>query len=135
MKLLKFSGLNGIKCLLEANFHVSAIILITTSFMSVSNIYPLFELHCEVYGSLANNISLILVYLSFMEIAVWGYCRNQKRYQPALLFGAFLMVLIEGLDFYNSVNQMPLDPRLSELFLYVGLSHALLGALSLHKRV
>lgn len=129
--MLKPFYIRSIKYILDTNFHASAMILVATSLLSVSNIYPVFEFHHELYGPVAMNISMMLVYLAFIQILVWVYYQIDINYSPALLFGFILILLMGGLEYYRNINQIQMDPGISQLFLYVGLSHIIFGVQSI----
>lgn len=130
MTEIKTTALNWGKYLIEANFYFSLVILIAGSGVSLSSTYTLFEFNEAVYGELANNLRMIMVYLAFTEILIFVYCYVTRHYHYYLLVGFFLIVMVGSLSFYGEVNNVEIDPNLDLFLYYTGFSHALFGAMT-----
>ncbi len=121
------ASLNILKIALQVNVHASIIILLIVSILTISGSDLLFTELSELYGPLAGNLRLMLVYLCIVEITVFSYCHFSNNYQGTALLGIFLLLLIPALAFYGRVNQIPIDNNYHWLFLYLGVSHLLYG--------
>ncbi|MEQ1637673.1 MAG: hypothetical protein ABL903_13370 [Methylococcales bacterium] len=124
---------NALLCsryVIEANFYFALAILIFGSAVSVSDTYSLFEFHADIYGELANNIRIMMVYLAFSELLIFGYSFITRQTHYYLLVGFFLILMIGSLEFYGFVNNVETDPNLDSFFLYTGVSHILYGAIT-----
>ena len=122
--------MQGLRYLIEANFYFSLAILICGSAVSLSDTYTLFEFNTEVYGELATNLRIMMVYIAFTSILIYGFCFLTGSYQYYLLVGFFLIVMVGSLHFYGEINNVEIDPDLDTFFFYTGISHALFGALT-----
>ncbi|MDD5579750.1 MAG: hypothetical protein PHY16_10790 [Methylobacter sp.] len=125
--LISFQSL---KLLVEVNFYISVIVLVIGSILSVSGSYSIFEFNEELYGALANNLRMMMVYLAVAECMICGYCFFSKKFQVFIFSGFFLILMVGSLAFYGEVNNMPMDPNFPLFFLYTGMSHILFGLLA-----
>lgn len=58
----------------EINFYVSVVVLIAGGVLSVSGDASLFEFNVDLYGPLANNLRMVLVYLALTEVFLGVGC-------------------------------------------------------------
>ncbi len=117
------------RLLIEANFYFSLVIVIFGSAVSLSDDYTLFQFNADIYGEFANNLRLMMVYVAFTEVLIFGCCFVFKQYQYYLIVGLFLLTLIPALAFYGQINNVEIDPDLDIFFFYTGASHFLWGAI------
>lgn len=118
---------NIIKLAIQMNCYVSILLLLAVSFLSLSGEYYFFDNLSELYGPLAGNLKLMLLYLCVTEVTVFSYCLASKNYQGIAVMGAFMMLLVPSLQFYGYINQIPIDPQYNWFFLYIGGSHVAFG--------
>jgi uncharacterized membrane protein len=129
MNSMAFKGLQIIKFLLEVNFYISVIMLITGGFLSVSDSYSFFEFNQDLYGALDNNLRMIMVYLAMTESVILIYCFFRKNFQVMIAVGFFLILMIGSMEFYGDINSIEIDDNFPLYFLYTGLSHILFGVM------
>lgn len=122
--------MRSLKLLVEANFYVSAILMVAVSIMSVTGNYSLFEFNEELYGPMANNLRIMLIYLAVAEIGICGYGLMTKKYRVFIAVGFFLILSIGSLKFYGAINDITVDDNFFVFFLYTGLSHIVFGIVS-----
>lgn len=120
--------------LIEANFYFSLVILIFGSSVSLSDDYTLFDFNTDLYGELAINLRMMMVYLAFSSLLIFGYCFLTKNFAYYLLVGFFLVLMVGSLKFYGQVNNVEIDPNLDLFFFYTGFSHLLFGAMALGQK-
>jgi uncharacterized membrane protein len=123
------TSLNLLQLLVQINFNVSVIFVLVVSLISLAGSDILFENNSDLYGPLANNLRMVLLYLCFVQLAVYGFYQMSSNYAAVLILGAFLLILIVFLQFYSIINQIEIDPSYQQLFLYAGLSHVLCGGI------
>jgi len=131
---MTFKKMQGIKFLIEANFYISAIVLIVGGFLSISDHYSFFEFNEDLYGAMHNNLRMMMVYLAFTELVILSYCFWRKNYQILLLVGFFLILMIGSMSFYGEVNTVEIDTGFPMFFIYTGLSHILFGGLAMAEK-
>jgi len=119
-----------LKWLVELNFYFSIIVLVIGCLMSVTENNSFFEFNVELYGALANNLRMILVYLALTEVFLCLWCYFLGKTQFFMLIGLSLMLMTGSLQVYSVINDIEVDPNLSIFFIYTGLSHVAFGALS-----
>ncbi len=119
------------KYLVEINFYVSVLVLVSFCFLSISDRYSVFSFNGELYGALDNNLRMMIVYLGLIELVVFAYCWLVKNYQAMTLVGFFLVLMIESIQFYGEVNAVGIDAGLPLFFLYTGLSHLAFGIMAI----
>lgn len=122
-------SLNVVKTLLQVNFNASVIFVLLASLLTLTGSEFFFENNSDLYGPLANNLRLVLVYLFLVQLAVYGFYQMSSNYGAVVFLGAFLLILIGALEFYCTINQIEVDENYQSLFLYAGLSHVLYGGL------
>lgn len=129
MRHLNLKLLNILRMFIELNFYASLTLVIIGCGISFSDNYTLFDFNTELYGELANNLRIIMVYVSFTSIVIFGFCYFTRQYHYYLLVGIFLLLMEPALIFYGQVNNVEIDPDLEPFFIYIGLSHLLFGFL------
>ena len=119
----------SIKFLLEANFYISVLVLITGCLLSVSDRYSFFEFNEDLYGALDNNLRMIMIYLAMTETVILIYCYFRHNFQIMIAVGFFLILMIASMRLYGDINDIAIDENFSLFFLYTGLSHSLYGVM------
>ena len=122
-------SLKGIEFLIKANFAVAVILVVVVAVLTMTDDAVLFEDNADLdlYGPLANNLRLILVYMAIAEVNIASYCWAKQKQSMLLGVGLFYLVMIGGFEFYGFANQMDVEEKYGEFFLYQGLSHVLYG--------
>lgn len=123
-----------LKFLVLANFIISVMLLITGSFLSLSDRYSLFEFNQDLYGELIINLKTTLIYLAITELFICAYCFFKKETQGFILAGFFLILMVGAIRFYGEINNVEIDENLSVFFLYTGVSHIIFGVTSSFKK-
>jgi hypothetical protein len=116
-----------VKEMLAINFYVSVVVLIGGCVLSISENASLFEFNVDLYGPLANNLRMILVYLALTEVFLCIGCFLLRKAQFFILMGLSLVLMIGSLEVYGIINDMEVDPNLSIFLAYTGLSHIAFG--------
>ncbi len=122
--------IRSLKLLVEANFYISVILIIAVSIMSVTGGYSVFEFNEELYGPMANNLRIMLVYLALADVIICAYCLLSKKFRVFIVVGFFLILSIGSLKFYGAINDVTVDDNFFVFFLYTGLSHIVFGIVS-----
>jgi hypothetical protein len=120
--------------IVEINFYISVIVLISGGILSISGTYSIFEFNEDLYGALDNNLRMIMVYLAVSECFIVGYCIVRKRFQVMIIVGCFLILMIGSMGFYGEINAIEIDSTFTIFFLYTGLSHIIFGFIASIKR-
>lgn len=126
---LASTSLNVVKVLLQVNFNASVIFVLLASLLTLTGSEFFFENNSDLYGPLANNLRMVLVYLFLVQLAVYAFYQVSSNYGAVVVLGTFLLILIGALEFYCTINQIEVDENYQCLFLYAGLSHFLYGGL------
>jgi len=126
---LNNKAFKSIKFLLEANFYISVLVLITGCLLSVSDRYSFFEFNEDLYGALDNNLRMIMIYLAMTETVILMYCYFRHNFQIMIAVGFFLLLMIASMRLYGDINDIAIDENFSLFFLYTGLSHSLYGVM------
>lgn len=122
-----------IRNILQLNYYLALLISLACAILSlVSNEFP-FHNNIELYGPLARNLKLMLAYLFLTELSVFSFCSLTGNYKALTVLGLFLILLIGALEFYGTINNIPIDKNYYVFFLYTGISHILFGTLSFIK--
>lgn len=129
MRHLNYTLLKVLHMVIEVNFYASLTLIIVGCGISLSDNYTLFDFNIELYGELGANLRVIMVYLAFTSVIIFGFCYITKQYHYYLLVGIFLLLMEPALVFYGQVNNVEIDPDLYPFFIYTGLSHLLFGLL------
>jgi hypothetical protein len=124
----------SIRFLIEANFYISVISLITAGVMAISGGPSFFEFNEDLYGPLANNLRMMLVYLTIAEVILCVYCFLIKQFKIFIIAGFFLILTSGSLKFYSVINDIAVDENFFVFFLYLGLSHILFGIIKSKKQ-
>jgi hypothetical protein len=127
MKAMPSKSRTALKGLIEINFYVSVAVLIAGCVLSISEDASLFEFNVDLYGPLANNLRMILVYLVLTEVFLCIGCFLSRKTQFFILIGLSLVLMIGSLKVYGMINDIEVDPDLTVFFAYTGLSHIAFG--------
>jgi hypothetical protein len=122
-------NLKVLSVLLPINFNIAVIFLLVVSLITAAGSSLFFENNIELYGPLASNLRLMLVYLTLSQIGSYCYCSYSRNYRPLITVGIFWLLLIGSIKFYGVVNQLPIDEDYGWLFLYLGMSNLSYGAI------
>lgn len=131
---LSRTSLNVLQIVLQVNFNASVILILLASILSLTGSEFFFESTSDLYGPLANNLRLVLIYLCLVQIAVYGFYQMSSNYAAIVALGAFLLILILSLEYYSLVNQVEIDDNYRQVFLYAGLSHLLYGGVCVFRK-
>lgn len=118
-----------LKFLIEANFYISVISLIAAGILSISGSHSFFDFNEDLYGPLANNLRMMLIYLTIAEAILCVYCFLIKQFKIFIIVGFFLILTSGSLKFYSVINDIAVDENFFVFFLYLGLSHILFGVM------
>jgi hypothetical protein len=130
MKSMPSKSLTILKGLVEVNLYLSIVVLIAGGVLSISENASIFEFNVDLYGPLANNLRMILVYLALTEIFLCIGCFLLNKPQFFILIGLSLVLMIGSLEVYGMINDIEIDHNLSIFFAYTGLSHIAFGLLA-----
>jgi hypothetical protein len=119
-----------IKFLVDANFYISALVLVYGGLTAVTDNYAIFEFNEDLFGSMHNNLRMALLYLGMTEVVICLYCFATNQPKMMLFVGYFLLMMMGSLAFYGKINTVPIDKSIPVFFLYTGLSHIVFGMLS-----
>ncbi len=128
-QLILNKTLNILQLLLKINFNASVIFVLIVSVLSIAGSEIFFENNTALYGPLANNLRIVLLYICMMQLAVYGFYQMSNNYVGVFILGGFLLITIVALRFYAMINQIEVDESYHQVFLYAGLSHLLYGGL------
>ena len=131
---ISFKSLDILQLILIINFNDSVIFLLIVSVLSISGSELFFGDNSDLYGPLANNIRIVLLYICIMQLSVYGLYQMSGNYGAVFSLGAFLLVLIVALNIYSEMNQVEVDENYNLVFLYVGLSHLLYGVMRVWRK-
>jgi hypothetical protein len=126
--------LETIVSLVKANFSLTVLSSIVIAGLALTDSPLLFEDSAEfadLYGPLANNLRLILVYFGLAQVNIYFYCQMQRRLHFLAVVGIFYLSIIGGLAAYGEVNQIPVDSLYYVFFAYQSISHILFGGIYL----
>ncbi|MGR8979105.1 MAG: hypothetical protein ACU84H_03290 [Gammaproteobacteria bacterium] len=98
--------------------------------MSVAVSDYFFTLNEELYGPMANNLRMMLLYMAITEIIICAYCHMTKTFQIIPVAGFFLIMAIGSLKFYGNINDVEVDSNFFLFLLYTGLSHIAFGIMA-----
>jgi hypothetical protein len=127
----KIVAMLKIACVL--NFNASVIFLIVATVLSAIGNSLFFEDQTDLYGPMAGNLRLMLIYLCITIITIYIYCHTKKQYLGILMIGIFLLIMMLGLEVYDVLNQVPVDANYGLVFLYLGISHLSYAGIKLMK--
>ncbi|WGS87771.1 hypothetical protein [Methylomonas sp. UP202] len=129
-KTLAGKTLDIVELLLQVNFNAAVLLVLISSALSMFGGAIYFEDNSDLYGPLANNLRLMMFYLSLVQIAVYSFYLYGNSPAAVAGLGVFLLLLTASLGFYASINQIEIDEKYAELFLYAGASHLVYGGLA-----
>ncbi len=118
------------KWFVEVNFYLSVMALFSGGFLGFWDSVPIFEFNTDLYGPLANNLRMMLIYLALTEVFLCVGCFFSGNTKFFILIGISLVLISGSLKFYSVVNDIAVDPNLSIFFIYTGLSHLVFGLLT-----
>lgn len=121
--------LPSIKKLSVINFNAAVIFLLVVSISSAIGSTFFFENNSDLYGPLASNLRLMLIYLTLSQFFVYFFCSYCKSCRLLLPVGLFWLMLIGSIEFYGMVNQISIDENYPWFFLYMGISNLAYGGL------
>lgn len=131
---LKQPILIAVNFLLRINLKASIIYLLIVSAISVTGSQLFFDDYSDLYGPMAGNLKLMLIYLCFTVLAVYGLSNFGEHLALLLALGMFLLLMAAGVEFYSEINQVPVDERYRWLFIYCGLSQLLFAGFGMFSR-
>jgi hypothetical protein len=132
-KFLNRKNLHSLSMLLAVNFNVAVIFLLVVSLISAAGSTLIFDNNSELYGPLAGNLRLMLIYLTLSQFIVYCFCSYSENYRPLVPVGLFWLMLMGSIEFYGIVNQIPIDEDYGWLFLYLGMSNLVYGGIMVIK--
>lgn len=132
-KFLNQKTLQLLSMLSAVNFNAAVIFLLIVSLISAAGSVVIFDNNSELYGPLAGNLRLMLVYLTLSQFAAYCFCSYTQNYRPLMPVGLFWLLLMGSIEFYGMVNQIPIDEDYGRLFLYLGLSNLAYGGVMVIK--
>jgi len=121
--------LPSLKMLPAINFNAAVIFLLLVSIISATGSTFFFDNNSDLYGPLARNLRLMLIYLTLSQFAVYCFCSYRQNYRLLMPVGAFWLMLMGSIEFYGMVNQIPIDEDYRWVFLYLGVSNLVYGGL------
>lgn len=133
MKNYVNSCLDILTLTLKVNLNASIIFLLIVSILSLADSQLFFSDDSELYGPLAGNFRIMLLYLSLTVMAVYGLSNGGEKVQALLALGIFLLAMAAGLAFYGQINQVPVDEHYFWLFGYCGLSQLGFASMRLYR--
>ena len=116
------------------NFNIAVIFLLAVSLVSVGGSPLFFENSSDLYGPLASNLRLMLIYLTLSQFSAYCFCSYTENYRLLMGVGLFWLMLIASIKLYGMVNQIPIDEDYGWLFLYLGLSNLVYGGFMVLKK-
>lgn len=122
-------SINTAQFLLRINFIAAMFSLVIAAVSTLAGSERFFQNGAELYGPLANNLRVVLLYLCFVQVAVCVFYFSHRNYMAVVSFGFILLVMMIALDFYAEVNHLQIDSAYKQLFLYSGLSHIAYGGI------
>lgn len=121
--------LPSLKKLSAINFNAAVIFLLVVSLISASGSAFFFDNNSDLYGPLASNLRLMLIYLTLSQFAVYFFAACCQNCFLLLLLGLFWLMLIGSIEFYGMVNQISIDENYHWFFLYMAISNLVYGGL------
>lgn len=111
------------------NFNLAVMILLAVTLLTAAG-NPLFlDNNTDLYGPLAGNLPLMLVYLTLSQFAAYCFCSYSENYRPLLPIGLFWLTLVGAIKIYGAVNEVPIDEDYGYLFIYLGFSNLVYGGM------
>ena len=116
-----------LKILPAINFNVAIIFLLIVSVISATGSAYFFDNNSDLYGPLASNLRLMMIYLTLSQFAVYCFCSYSQNHRFLVPVGLFWLMLMASIEFYGMVNQIPIDENYRWCFLYMGASNLIYG--------
>ncbi|MGZ4971111.1 MAG: hypothetical protein ACXV8O_05815 [Methylobacter sp.] len=133
-KFLNHKVLQLLSLLPAINFNIAVIFLLAVSLVSVGGSSLFFDNSSDLYGPLASNLRLMLIYLTLSQFSAYCFCSYIENYRLLMAVGLFWLMLMASIKFYGMVNQIPIDEGYGWLFLYLGLSNLVYGGFMVLKK-
>lgn len=121
--------LPSLKMVSAINFNAAVMFLLLVSLMSATGSTFFFDNNSDLYGPLASNLRLMLVYLTLSQFGAYCFCSYRQNYRLLIPAGVFWLMLMCSIEFYSVVNQILIDDDYRWLFLYLGISNLVYGGL------
>ncbi|MDI1231483.1 MAG: hypothetical protein PSU93_10065 [Methylobacter sp.] len=121
--------LSSLTMLSAINFNAAVIFLLVISVISATGSTLIFDNNSDLYGPLASNLRLMLIYLTLSEFAVYCFCSYRENYRLLILVGLFWLMLMGSIEYYGMINQISIDENYRWFFLYMGISNLAYGYL------
>ncbi len=128
--MLTIKFIRGLKWLCQSNYYISLIITLLLAVLLMSGDDELININPGLYGPLAYNLIIMLVYIFISELCILYYCLIKNNYKAVFIVGLFLLLIIPSLQFYGKINHILIDQNLFYVFIYTGFSHICYGAWS-----
>jgi hypothetical protein len=119
--------LPSLKLLPAINFNAADIFMLLVSLMSATGSTFFFNNNSDLYGPLASNLRLMLIYLTLSQFGVYCFCSFRQNYRLLMPVGLFWLMLMESSEFYGIINQIQIDEDYRWLFLYLSMSNLVYG--------
>lgn len=100
---------SALKTIIEGNFLVSVMVLVVVSIFCISPTHSYFDMNEELFGAMANNLRLTMLYLGVTEVLICAYCFASKRTQFFIPVGFFLILMMGSMQFYDVINDVNID--------------------------
>lgn len=126
-KFIRAKQLRWLGWLSAINFNIAVMVLLAVSLLSAAGNSLIFDNNNELYGPLAGNLRLMMVYLTLSQFAAYCFCSYSDNYRALLPIGLFWLLLVGLIDVYGIINQIPIDEDYGYFFLYLGLSNLIYG--------
>jgi hypothetical protein len=130
-KNLNQKTLQLLNVLTVINFNIAVILLLIVSFITATGSSLIFDNNSELFGPVAGNLRLMLIYLTLSQLTAYCFCSYFQNYRALLPIGMFWLFLMGGVEFYGIINQIPIDEDYGWFFLYLGISNVLYGGITL----
>jgi len=115
--------LSSLTMLSAVNFNAAVVFLLVVSVISATGSTLIFDNNSNLYGPLASNLRLMLIYLTLSQFAVYCFCSYRQSYRLLILVGLFWLMLMGSIEYYGMINQISIDENYRRFFLYMGLSN------------
>jgi membrane-associated HD superfamily phosphohydrolase len=116
-----------LKLMPAINFNAAVIFLLIVSLISASGSTLFFDNNSDLYGPLASNLQLMLIYLTLSQFTVYCFCSYSQNYRLLLPVALFWFLLMGSIEFYGKINQILIDEAYRWFFLYMGISNLAYG--------
>jgi hypothetical protein len=111
--------------LIRLNFHLSVWLSIAGGIILFNDPDLIVPDPENLFGPLRNNLLFAALILSVNQLILW-FARYSRGSAPeALLMGLLFMLVGGGLEYYGTINGIPMNPLCSMIAFYIGGSHCL----------